>query len=320
MSDDTNERDMFAALVMAGNDRAGARARAHALRAGDPEAPAGIAAACLGVATFAPECLVEIYDGLTDGWLGRSPDARPVGGDPVVGEVSPELWDAIWAIIDDPDVGRDPADITVRTAALAGLLPESFHDRLAAMALRYPGTAEAAAYGIPPRFQLADLARCPSDSLGGHLHSLVVDKGFDLEVLDRDALGLTALPPPLDYLNVRILQCHDIWHLVGGYETSGLHEVAISGFQMAQFGHHYSSMFLGTVLTKAAFTQPFEATGFLLDTILSAYSHGRESPPMLEVQWESIWDRPVSEIRATLGVSAYDSPYPAGLLEELRSA
>lgn len=125
----------------------------------------------------------------------------------------------------------------------------------------------------------------------------MVDNGFDLEVLDRGALGLAELPPPLDYLNVRILQCHDIWHAVAGYETTGLHEVAISGFQMGQFGHLYSSLFLGVVLTKVAFTQPFEGFGFLLDTILSAYRHGRESPPLLGVDWESIWDRPVDAIR-----------------------
>ena len=104
------------------------------------------------------------------------------------------------------------------------------------MALRYPGVAEAAAGGIPPRFTLEELAACPRDSLGGSMHAFVVDNGFDLEVLDRDSLGLQELPPPLDYLNVRILQCHDIWHLVAGHATSGLHEVSVSGFQMAQFG------------------------------------------------------------------------------------
>jgi ubiquinone biosynthesis protein Coq4 len=89
---------------------------------------------------------------------------------------------------------------------------------------------------------------------------------------------------------------------------------------MAQFGHQYSSMFLGIVLTKVAFTQPFEATGFLLDTILSAYTHGRETPPLVGVSWEGIWHLPVPEIRTKLGIAPYESPYPAGLLEALRSA
>ena len=272
------------------------------------------------MAAAAPEHLVEVYDGLAEGWLGRAPASPAIGAEAEPGAVPGPLWDAFWELVFDPQAGRDPADITVRTAALTGLLHPEFHRRVAAMALRYPGVAEAAAAGIPPRFTLDALAACPAGSLGGQLHALVVDDGFDLEVLDRDALALAGLPAPLDYLNVRILQCHDIWHLVAGYETTGLHEVAISGFQMGQFGHQYSSMFLALVLTKVAFTEPFEGAGFLLDTILSSYNHGRETPPLLGVEWEAIWDRPVSDIRSARGVVPYDSPYPAGLLEQLRSA
>jgi ubiquinone biosynthesis protein Coq4 len=320
MTDTTLQTEQFVAMVGTGGDRASGHAVAQSLRSGDREATARVAALCLNAALLAPELLVEIYDGLTEGWLGGAPAAEPAVGSPVATEVPSELWEAIWALVLDPDAGRDPADITVRTAALTSLLPVGFNQRLAAMALRYPGVATAATSGLPPRFSLPDLARCPAGSLGARLHSLVVDDGFDLEVLDRDSLGLTDLPPPLDYLNVRILQCHDVWHLVAGYQTTGLHEVAISGFQMAQFGHHYSSMFLGVVLTKVACTQPFEGMGFLLDTILSAYQHGRETTPLLGVEWEAIWDQSIDEIRSRLGVEPYQSPYPAGLLEALRSA
>jgi ubiquinone biosynthesis protein Coq4 len=320
MTDTTLQTEQFVAMVKGGGGGESACASARALRSGDPAAPAQVAAICLSTATVAPERLVDVYDGLAQGWVGSTPVAEPIVGTSGTGEVPDEMWNAIWALVFDPDAGRDPADITIRTAALTGLLPEEFNQRLASMARRYPGVADAAASGLPPRFSLDDLARCPKASLAGQLYSLVVDDGFDLEVLDRDSLGLTGLPHPLDYLNVRILQCHDVWHLVAGYETTGLHEVAISGFQMAQFGHHYSSMFLGLVLTKVAFTQPFEGTGFLLDTILSAYRHGRETPPLLGIEWEEIWDRPVDEIRVRLGVSPYQSPYPPGILEDLRTA
>ncbi len=320
MTDTTLQAEQLVAMVEVGGDRADGYAVAQSLRSGDRSAPARVAALCLNAAVVAPELLVEIYDGLTDGWLDGAPAAETVVGSPAASEVPGELWEAIWTLVLDPDAGRDPADITVRTAALTSLLPMEFNQRLASMAVRYPGVANAGRSGIPPRFSLEDLARCPGGSLGGRLHSLVIDDGFDLEVLDRDSLGLTDLPPPLDYLNVRILQCHDVWHLVAGYETTGLHEVAISGFQMAQFGHHYSSMFLGVVLTKVACTQPFEGMGFLLDTVLSAYRHGRETPPLLGVQWEAIWDQSIDEIRTLLGVEPYQSPYPAGLLEVLRSA
>ncbi|MHB1519241.1 MAG: Coq4 family protein [Acidimicrobiales bacterium] len=319
------DEDGFVALVAGGGGEEAALAATSDLHSKDPSAPFRIAALCLNAAIVQPELLVPVYDGLTAGWSGEAPRAVPMMDGDGRDEIEPatvgdDVWAALWVLVHDPDAGRDPADITVRTAAIAGLLPDALNRRVASTALCYPGVEAAARSGLPPRFTLAQLAACPTDSLGGHLHALVVDNGFDLEVLDRDALGLAELPPPLDYLNVRILQCHDIWHAVAGYETTGLHEVAISGFQMGQFGHLYSSIFLGVVLTKVAFTQPFEGFGFLLDTILSAYRHGRESPPLLGVDWESIWDRPVDAIRVELGIRTYESPYPPGLLEDLRSA
>jgi ubiquinone biosynthesis protein Coq4 len=187
------------------------------------------------------------------------------------------------------------------------------------MAWLYPGVREAAATGYPEHFTLEALARAPAGSLGHDFHSLIVDNGFDLEVLDREALGLAGLPAPLDFLNARILQCHDLWHLAAGYRTTALHEVAISGFQAGQFGHAYSAMFLAMVLTRTAFAQP-EAAGLFLDTILTAWVHGRESPPLLGLDWPELWNQPVGQARAAIGLSPYASPYPADLFEQLRAA
>jgi ubiquinone biosynthesis protein Coq4 len=310
--------DDYRARVLAGGGRADAVRAAAARRAGDTAARYEVAALALYVAIVAPELVVDVYDGLAEGWLGGAPEGPVVTGTPESGTVSDDLWTGLWSLVFDPDAGRDPALITVRTAALTEHLSPEFHRRVAAMALRYPGVAEAAAGGIPPRFTLEELAACPRDSLGGAMHSFVVENGFDLEVLDRDSLGLQELPPPLDYCNVRILQCHDVWHLVAGHATSGLHEVSVSGFQMAQFGHQYSSMFLGMLMTKMAFTMPPEIFDFTLETILTGYVHGRETPPMLGIEWESVWALPIPEIRERLGINAYDSPYPAWILEEMQ--
>ena len=41
--------------------------------------------------------------------------------------------------------------------------------------------------------------------------------------------------------NRRILQLHDVWHLFAGFGFTAQGEVAISGFQLAQFGQNYST-------------------------------------------------------------------------------
>jgi hypothetical protein len=303
-------RDDFQALAAAGTGDARALAKADAR---------ALAALWLHAAAAAPERTAEIYDATAEGWLGR-----PIGAPAIAaGEVGPAsipeaFWPAFWALVDAPPGTLDAGGVTIRTAALTGLLSPELKARVPAAALAYPGVAPAAAQGWPERFTLEALARCPEGSLGGAFHSLIVDNGFDLEVLDREALGLSGLTPPLDYLNARILQCHDLWHIVGGYRTTGLHEVAISAFQLGQFGHHYSAMFLAMALAKG--TTHGQDGSLLLDVIASAWAHGRESPPLLGVDWPAVWDLPVEEVRQRLGIAAYASPWPADLFEQLAAA
>jgi len=137
-------------------------------------------------------------------------------------------------------------------------------------------------------------------------------------VLDRDALGLDGLPAPLGYLNARILQCHDLWHIVGGYQTTALHEVAVSAFQAAQFGHGYSAFFLAVVAARAVDEPGFFS--LIMEVILSAWRHGRETTPLIGVDWPSVWAGTIDEVRARLGVEPFASPHPADLFEQLKAA
>ena len=318
MDEQAARRAFEAATATAAGD---ARAIAAALRqAPSAEGMTALASLVMACAVAAPERIAAVYDAAAEGWTGAPVAGPPILGGAAAAEPIPvAFWDAFWALLDTPPGTLGAGGVTQRTAELLAHLSPGMRARVGDAALAYPGVAEASAQGFPPRFTLEALARCPAGSLGHDFHSLIVDNGFDLEVLDRDALGLADLPAPIGYLNARILQCHDLWHLAAGYRTTGLHEVAISGFQMGQFGHHYSAMFLAMVITRAAFQRP-EAAGLMLDTILGGWRHGRESPPLLGVDWEGVWDRPVEGVRGALGLQAYVSPWPADLFEQLAAA
>ena len=314
----STEQQAFEATARHGAPAARAMELCQTLAAGGQGAPE-LAALWLHVAAAHPDQLPQIYDASAEGWFGARPKAQAIDARSAPLPIPADFWPQFWALASDPRTGQDAGEVTVRTAALAGSLGPAYRQRAAQMSLNYPGVKAAAAAGYPAKFTLEALARNPRGSLGAQFHDLIVDNGFDLEVLDRDALGLQDLPPPLDYLNVRILQCHDLWHILAGYETTVLHEVAISGFQMGQFGHPYSAMFLAVVLTKIAFEQP-AGVKLMLDTILSAWTHGRESPPLLGLDWPSLWHLTTDDLRARIGLSAYLSPYPADLFEQLRAA
>ena len=276
-----------------------------------------LASALAHAAFLAPDRIAEVYDAVTLGWRGDHVNAEPIATLPDnASEPAPEgLWDAYWAVVEDAVDGKlDALAITERTAALGQWMPERFVQRVAASAYLYPGIKEAAKAPLPPHMTLERLAACPPGSLGRQFHDLIVDNTFDLEVLDRDALGLSALPEPLAFLNTRILQAHDLWHITAGYETTALHEIAISAFQMAQFGHNYSAQFLSITAAVSALT-PARGAVVLYDTITTAWAHGRETEPLMLIEWEEELDKTLADIRSEYGIRAYQRPYPANLIE-----
>ncbi len=304
----------FESIVQSGEGDPVALARAA--KTGDMKAAADLAALLTRAGWVEPAAIIPAYDAAAAGWFGDDPPAVDLTGG--TGTVSPTLWPDYWAFIDDM-VKTDPGTFTLRTAALGKHVDVGFSRRAGEASLAYPGVPAAVAQGWPERFTMAELEACPDGSLGNEFRRQIVDNNFDLEVLDRDALGLAHMPPPLDYLNVRILQCHDLWHIVGGYHTTALHEVGISAFQLSQFGHNYSAQFLAFIIAKAALRRP-EGLALLMEITLGAWRHGRSSPQLLGVSWPDVWDQPTEAVRSRLGVAPYVSPVPPDLVEQLERA
>jgi ubiquinone biosynthesis protein Coq4 len=288
-------------------------ALAKAAKQGDAAACADLGALMARAGYVEPALILDVYDAATAGWFGDPFHAVTLTGG--TGTASPALWPPFWEFLEDQSK-MDAGTFTMRTAKLGDHVDAGFAARAGAASLAYPGVPDAVSQGWPERFQMEDLAACPPGSLGAQFHHLLVDNNFDLEVLDRDALGLANLQPPLDYLNVRILQCHDLWHIIGGYQTTALHEIGISAFQLSQFGHNYSAQFLAFITARAAFMRP-ESMILILEITLSAWRHGRQSPQLLGVDWPGVWAEPTDAIRARLGVTPYQSPVPADLVEQL---
>ncbi len=268
-------------------------------------------------AYLAPERVAEIYDAAAEGWSGRPIDASAISSENQPTLSAPDdLWETYLGIVEDAIAGRlDALSITQRTADMTGLMTTDFTERLISAVNLYPGVIEAAQQPLPNMITMDQLAAQPQGSLAREFHDLIVDNKFDLEVLDRDELGLSDLPTPLAYLNTRILQAHDLWHIVAGYETTSLHEVAISAFQLAQFGHSYSAQFL-PIPFGAATVGAQSGFKVVADTVFSAWRHGRETHPMMLINWESEWNQSTQDIRKSFSIDPYDSPYRPDLIEK----
>ena len=289
----------------------------QALRQGDDAGRLQVAAAMAWAGFSCPGAIKAVYDTIAAAWLG-SGETPSIPPDLPEAPLGPEFWNAFWSVIDDAEKGYDAASITARVAALGGAVHSSFEPIAESCAQRHPGASAALTSPAPGRTDLERLAACDENSLGKTLYRMIVDQGYDLEVLDREAISLNRLPPSLRYLNTRILQMHDVWHLVAGYQTTASHEIAISAFQLAQFGHNYSAMFLACVTTITHVTQP-AGLPFLMQLIAEAWQHGRRSPALMDIEWEREWNDSIATIRARHSIPVYQSALPADLLESLQA-
>lgn len=107
--------------------------------------------------------------------------------------------------------------------------------------------------------------------------------------------------PAQNRTNRRILQLHDVWHLVGGYDFTPAGEVAISGFQLAQFGQNYSTRFLATVASQSAVHTP-DYMPLLLDVMFDGWRHGRAAKQLMDAPWHQLIADPISQIRKDYGL------------------
>ena len=291
-----------------------------AARAGDQQACEKLCASLCWVAFSSPHAITNVYDDVVSSWLETT--IQPIvhhekkanlDSYPSV-PVPDAFFEAFWAMIDDADKSYDATSITLRSAALATYLDPGFSPLAELAASTHPGCTDADKRTPPALYTIEMLSESPVNSLKNDLYRMWVDNNFDPEVLDRDAIGLNKLSPHLRYLNTRILQMHDVWHLVAGYQTSALHEIAISAFQLAQFGHNYSSHFLAVILMMIQTRSP-EGFPLIFQSIAEAWKHGRETPPMMDIEWQDIWNKSLNSIRSEYAIRPFASNVPPNLLE-----
>jgi ubiquinone biosynthesis protein Coq4 len=313
----STETEAFERKAVARPDLAALARAAQAARGGDSAALTEIATAFAHAAFCDPFSVVPIYDAFAAGWLGDAVDTVTFTGSTAVAP-SAEFWSAWWQHFADRRSGRIPAsDVTARVAALGGSLPVELAGPSEAAARTHPKSADAHLRPLPPKLTLAELKAAPEGSLARDFYALVVANGFDLEVLDRS--GLDLLPPALAYLNARILQMHDVWHLMGGFRFTVLHEIAISTFQLSQFNHGYSAMLLAASITELT-QMGQEAASPILQTIAEAWRHGRSTPSFMAIAWEKEWNLSIDALRDRHGITAFKGSLPPDLFEQAMAA
>lgn len=122
--------------------------------------------------------------------------------------------------------------------------------------------------------------------------------------------GLFSVETDADWVIARLRQLHDLVHVVTGFGTDEAGEAGLQAFNFAQMQNTMAAIGLAGLLV-AFLAEPYDAARIraAMDAIARGWLMGRDADPLLAVDWNAWWARPVTELRAHLSVVALDAPH-----------
>lgn len=149
---------------------------------------------------------------------------------------------------------------------------------------------------IPPAHDLDALLTLPPDSLG-YIYAAQMKKiGFDPNL----HAGMTA-KSDAEYVELRLSQTHDLWHIITGFDTSVIGEIGLQAFHLPQFPYPLATMLIANSLISTTFKAP-EMLPQLLEAIAQGFQMGKIARSLFAQKWEEGWEKPLSQWQAELNI------------------
>ncbi|KAJ2715561.1 Ubiquinone biosynthesis protein [Coemansia spiralis] len=126
------------------------------------------------------------------------------------------------------------------------------------------------------------------------------------EQMARNGISWTTRPPVrfVDneedaYMLLRFRQCHDFYHTVLDLDISVVEELTIKVFEWQQTG-----LPVGLIASAVGPLRlpPDERQRFFKHYLPWALQCGRQAKPIIAVNWEDMWHRPIDEVRQEMGI------------------
>ncbi|MEM7323712.1 MAG: Coq4 family protein [Actinomycetota bacterium] len=184
---------------------------------------------------------------------------------------------------------------------------DAYHQNL----LSLPGAPEflAARYLSDP-IALDDLVDCAPGTLGDGYRRFITENGLEENLATnykqfneklQSTGALDRLPEDISYMIVRGFQIHDFLHVLTGFSSKPLGELAQAAFHFAQMRFPYHAMRIAVTTGHLAFVKPGE-TIKVMDAIVDGWTVGRSSENAHFTHWEQELDTPLEDIRARLSI------------------
>jgi ubiquinone biosynthesis protein Coq4 len=142
------------------------------------------------------------------------------------------------------------------------------------------------------------LGKLPSNTLG-YLYA---------EHMNKNQLKpLKATPSENDYqfLGKHITETHDIWHVVTGSKTDILGEIQLEAFYVAQLevSRFWLALLAKNLLKSTVYN--IDCSTQYMDALTNGWIMGRNAKPLFGIDWSTLWETPLEQIRISLNVNTY---------------
>lgn len=149
---------------------------------------------------------------------------------------------------------------------------------------------------LPPAHNLDKLLECSPNSLG-HIYATQMKKqGFDPDLYSHMQINSDA-----SYVEARLSQTHDIWHVVTGFGVSGIDEIGLQAFHLTQFPYPLATMLIANSLISHTLLTPQELPK-LTQAIAQGLEMGRAAKSLFAQRWEEAWEKPLSQWQTELNI------------------
>lgn len=189
--------------------------------------------------------------------------------------------------------------------------PQGAIDAYADMLRAFPGATEFLAQRhLPEPTTVEALDGCAPGTLGHGYRSSVVDNGLEAnlarnyrefnEQLTADGT-LDRLPDDVSFTIVRGFQLHDMMHVITGFSSRPLGELAQAGFHFGQLQFPYHAMRVAVTTAHIAFVNPRAIVG-AMDALSTGWMMGRQAANIHFGRLEDDLHTPLDEVRARIGL------------------
>ncbi|MBK6737047.1 MAG: hypothetical protein IPG64_03685 [Haliea sp.] len=159
------------------------------------------------------------------------------------------------------------------------------------------------------RATLADrayLSALPAGSLGRAYFDWTSTRDFTADGLAKEISRQVGreLDNPRATMGARVVDMHDLWHILNGWDSDIFGEIHLLGYSYAQLGG-WAWLILGVIANSILATKGrFEGIGYLRN----AMRRGRKAALLVAVDWEAMLPLPLDEVRQRLSI-APPEPY-----------